>query len=101
MSIRRVAATLASTATVAMLTAAPALAQVPLEPGDSYPSTRTEQQTTTSDPACLGHASTTASASAIALTSVSEPVAQCSLAPSLLQRRLIHADLIQSLRDAH
>jgi hypothetical protein len=99
MSMRRVAATLASTATVAMLSAAPALAQIPFEPGDSYPSTRTEQPTTRSDPACLSLTNTAPSPTTIALTGVSEPAAHCPPVPSLPERRLIHADLIQSLRD--
>lgn len=107
MSTRRIAAilasaaTLAATATLALLTAAPALARIPFEPGDSYASTRTEQPTTTNDAACLSLTNTAPSATTIALTSVSEPAARCSLAPSLAQRRLIHMDLIRSLRDDH
>lgn len=101
MSIHRVAAAFASTATLVMLASAPVQAQIPFEPDDSYPSTRTQQPATNSDKACLRLTNTAPNAPTIPPTGGYEPRGQCSLVPSLPQRRLTHADLIQALRDGH
>jgi hypothetical protein len=111
MSLYRFAATVASVVALAALTGAPALAHVPPEPGESSPSVPAEQQPTTSGNVCLLEAAGSTSvvlspflgagtdASASAQFGTSRSAEGCLTIPSLAERRLIHADLLQVIRD--
>jgi hypothetical protein len=111
MFLYRLAATVAPAVAFCVLSGAPALAQVPPAPGESSPSTPAEQPTTTSGTVCLldaagitGAAHSTflrggTDASASAQLGISRPAEGCLSTPSLAERRLIHADLLQVIRD--
>jgi hypothetical protein len=84
MSIHRISAVVITIVAAAVLTATPAAARVPPDPGDPYG---------TNSPCPMTAAHQIASASA------ADPIYRCPHTLTLAERRLIHADLIQALRD--
>jgi hypothetical protein len=105
MFLYRIAATVASAVAFCVLSGAPALAQVPPEPGKSLPSARAGGTVCLLDVAGITGAAPSPfprggiDVSASAPISISGPAEGYLPTPSLAERRLIHADLLQVIRD--
>lgn len=99
MSISRIPAVLTAVAVTVALTATPAAARVTPEPENTRPVLPTQQQAAANDSACRIVSGDPRAEAARALPRVPGSIDLCPAARSLAERRLLHADLIQAIRD--